>query len=386
MQKTLLTAYINPVSARLNPIRRHLSRSIMSFSSPNEVVIVSAARTPVGSFQGALKSQSAIQLGAVAAKKAIANVNLDPKLIEEVYFGNVISAGLGQSPARQVALAAGCTESTEATTINKVCASGMKAIMLAAQNIQLGHRNIMMAGGFESMSNTPYLTPRVNPAFGHFQATDSLINDGLWDVYNNFHMGHCAESTAKKYNITREDVDAHAIESYKRAEKAWASGAFDAEIAPVTVKDKKGETVVKEDEEFKSVKYDKIPSLRPAFQKDGGIVTAANASNLNDGGSAVILMSASKAQELGLKPLAKIISFADAAIAPIDFPTAPTVALPQALEKAGLKVDDISLFEINEAFSVVIRATEKILNIDPAKINVNGYVFLHCSGKNCWLT
>jgi len=231
----------------------------------------------------------------------------------------------------------------------------------------------MMAGGMESMSNTPYLMPRTNPSFGHVQATDSLLNDGLWDVYNKFHMGHCAENTARKYNLTREDADGHAIESYKRAERAWKSGAFDAEIAPVSIKDKKGgETVIKEDEEYKSVKYDKIPTLRPAFQPDGGIVTAANASNLNDGGSALVLMTAAKAEELGLKPLAKIVSYADAALAPIDFPTAPTVALPKALEKAGLKVEDISLWEINEAFSVVIRATEKILNIPAEKINVNG--------------
>ncbi|KAG8889617.1 erg10, acetyl-CoA C-acetyltransferase [Tulasnella sp. 403] len=344
----------------------------MSFNTPNEVVIVSAARTPVGSFQGALKSVSAVQLGTVAAKKALENVQLDPKLVEEVYFGNVISAGLGQSPARQLALAAGCPESTEATTINKVCASGMKAITLAAQSLQLGHRSIMMAGGFESMSNTPYLTPRINPSFGHMQATDSLINDGLWDVYNNFHMGHCAENTAQKYGLTREDADAHAIASYQRAAKAWAAGAFDAEIAPVSIKDRKGETVVKEDEEYKNVKFDKIPTLKPAFKKDGGIVTAANASNLNDGGSAVVLMTAAKAQELGIKPLAKIVSYADAAIAPIDFPTAPTVAMPLALEKAGLKVEDIALWEVNEAFSVVIRATEKILGISPDKINVNG--------------
>ncbi|KAG8860124.1 T-complex protein 1 subunit theta [Tulasnella sp. 330] len=353
-------------------IRPKFARTIMSFNKPNEVVIVSAARTPVGSFNGALKSQSAIQLGTTAAKKAMSDIQLDPKLVEEVYFGNVISAGLGQSPARQVAIAAGCGDSTEATTINKVCASGMKSIMLAAQSLQLGHRSIMMAGGMESMSNTPLLMPRTNPGFGHVQATDSLLNDGLWDVYNKFHMGLCAENTAKKYNLTREDADAHAIESYRRAERAWASGAFDAEIAPVTIKDKKGETIVKEDEEYKSVKYEKIPTLRPAFQPNGGIVTAANASNLNDGGSAMVLMTAEKAQELGLKPLAKIISYADAAIAPIDFPTAPTVAMPLALQKAGLKAEDISLWEINEAFSVVIRATEQILGIPGDKINVNG--------------
>lgn len=363
---------INRSSSSLHPLRStKFTRSIMSFNTPNEVVIVSAARTPVGSFGGQLKSLNGIQLGTVAAKKALDNIQLDPKLIEEVYFGNVISAGLGQSPARQVALAAGCPESTEATTVNKVCASGMKAITLAAQSLQLGHRSVMMAGGFESMSNAPYLLPRTNPSFGNFTTKDSLISDGLWDVYNDFHMGNCAESTARKHGLTREDADGHAIESYKRAAKAWESGAFDAEIAPVTIKDKKGETVIKVDEEYKKVIFEKIPSLKPSFDKNG-IVTAANASNLNDGGSAVILTTAAKAQELGLKPIAKIISYADAAIAPVDFPIAPTVALPLALEKAGLKVEDISLFEINEAFSVVIRATEKILNIPADKINVNG--------------
>ncbi|KDQ14613.1 hypothetical protein BOTBODRAFT_32369 [Botryobasidium botryosum FD-172 SS1] len=345
----------------------------MSFNTPHEVVIVSAARTPVGSFQGTLKSFTAPQLGVVATKAAVAAAQIAPESVEEVYFGNVLQANIGQSPARQVAIGAGLGEDTEATTINKVCASGMKAVQLAAQSIQLGHRSIMVAGGMESMSNSPYYLPRVNPAFGHVQSKDSLLVDGLWDVYNDFHMGHCAEATAKKHNITREDQDAHAIESYKRAARAWESGAFDAEIAPVSVKDKKGkETVIREDEEYKKVIYDKVPTLRPAFQPQDGTVTAANASSLNDGASALVLMSAAKAKELNLKPLAKIISFADAAIAPIDFPTAPTVALPLALEKAGLKADDISLFEINEAFSVVIRASEKILNIDPAKINVNG--------------
>jgi len=343
-----------------------------SFSTPNEVVIVSAVRTAVGSFQGALKSFSAPDLGVIAAKGALSAANVNPDVIEEVYYGNVMQANLGQSPARQVVLGAGMPTTTEATTINKVCASGLKTITLASQSIQLGHRTAMLVGGMESMSNVPYYMPRVNPAFGHVQATDGLLKDGLTDVYDDFHMGNCAESAARKHNITREDQDGHAIESYKRAARAWEAKAFDNEIVPVSIKDKKGkETLFKEDEEYKKVMFDKLPTLRPAFQKDG-TVTAANSSNLNDGASALVLMSASKAQELGLKPLARILSFADAALPPIDFPLAPSVSLPIAIERAGLKIEDISLFEINEAFSAVIRAIEKILGLDPAKVNING--------------
>ncbi|THV08635.1 thiolase [Dendrothele bispora CBS 962.96] len=336
-----------------------------------EVVIVAASRTPTGSINGALKSFKAPQLGVIALKHALASKNIDPAVVEEIYFGNVVQAGVGQSPARQVSLGAGMSTSSDATTINKVCASGMKSVMLAAQSIQLGQRSVVAAGGMESMSNAPFLIPRTNPAFGKFTTVDSLEFDGLWDTYNNQAMGCCGESAAEKHNIGRESVDQHAIESYKRAEKAWGSGAFDAEIAPVTVKGKKGDTVVREDEEYKRIIYDKVPSLKSAF-KQGGLITAANSSPLNDGASALILMSADKAKELGLTPLAKIISYADAGVEPIDFPIAPTVAMPKALEKAKLTVDDISLFEINEAFSVVVRIAEQVLKIDPAKINVNG--------------
>ncbi|KAJ7179917.1 peroxisomal 3-ketoacyl-CoA-thiolase [Mycena crocata] len=337
----------------------------------HEVVIVSASRTPVGSLNGSLKSFTATQLGTAALKHALSSKNIDPALVEELYFGNVVQAGVGQSPARQVALNAGMSVSSDATTINKVCASGMKSIMLAAQSIQLGQRSVVAAGGMESMSNAPFLIPRQNPAFGKFTAIDSLENDGLWDVYNNQAMGCCAESAAEKHSITREALDEHAIESYKRAERAWQSGAFTAEIAPLTVKGKKGDTIVKEDEEYKRVIFDKVPSLKSAF-KQGGIITAANSSTLNDGASALVLMSAEKAKELGLTPLAKVISYADAGVEPVDFPIAPTVALPKALERANLTVKDIALFEINEAFSAVVRIAEKVLSIDPAKINVNG--------------
>ncbi|KAF8231847.1 peroxisomal 3-ketoacyl-CoA-thiolase [Tricholoma matsutake] len=343
----------------------------LSRSMAHEAVIVAASRTPVGSFNGALKSFTAPQLGTIALKHALESKNIDPAVVEEVFFGNVVQAGVGQSPARQVALNAGLSSSSDATTINKVCASGLKSIILASQSIRLGDRSVVAAGGMESMSNAPFLLPRQNPTFGKFQTIDALENDGLWDAYNNFAMGNCGESAAAKYDISREAQDEHAIESYKRAERAWRAGAFDAEVVHVTVKGKKGDIVVKEDEEYKRVIFDKIPTLKSAF-KQGGTITAANSSPLNDGASALILMSAEKASELGLQPLAKVISWADAGVDPIDFPAAPTVALPQALRKANLTVDDISLFEINEAFSVVIRIVEKVLKVDPAKVNVNG--------------
>jgi len=338
----------------------------------HEVVIVAAARTPVGSINGTLKALSAPELGVIALKSAFEKSKVDPAVVEEIYFGNVVQAGVGQSPARQVALGAGMKTSSDATTINKVCASGLKSIMLAAQSISSGYKSVVVAGGMESMSNAPFLLPRQNPAFGKFETKDSLENDGLWDVYNKFSMGNCGEHAAEKHQISRESQDAHCIESYKRADRAWKAGAFDAEIAPVVIKTKKGETVVKEDEEYKRVIYEKIPTLNPSFKKNGGTITPANSSSLNDGASALILMSAEKAQELGMKPLAKIISYSDAGVDPIDFPSAPAEAIPMALKKAGLSVEDVSLFEVNEAFSVVVRIVEKVLGIDPAKINVNG--------------
>jgi acetyl-CoA C-acetyltransferase len=260
-------------------------------------------------YTGALKGFSATELGVIAAKAAISAANIPPSAIEEVYFGQVLQGGQGQAPARQVVINAGLPTETEATTVNKVCASGLKSITLAAQAIQLGHRDVMLAGGMESMSNVPYYLPRVNPVFGNVTAKDGLLLDGLWDVYNDFHMGNCAENAAKKHGITREDQDAHAIESYKRAAKAYETKAFEREIVPISIKDKKGkETIVNEDEEYKKVIYEKVPTLKPSFKTDGtGTVTAANASPLNDGASAVVLMSAAKAQELGLKPLAKIV-------------------------------------------------------------------------------
>ncbi|ORZ35356.1 thiolase [Catenaria anguillulae PL171] len=344
--------------------------STSTASLKNKVVIVSAARTPVGCFQGSLAKMTAPQLGAAAIKGAIERAGIKPSDVEEVYMGNVIAAGAGQAPTRQALIAAGCPETTEATTINKVCASGMKAIMLAAQNIALGDRSTMVAGGMESMSNIPYYAPR-NARYGHQTMLDGIVHDGLTDAYNHFHMGNCAENTAKKHNISREQMDAHAIESYKRSANAWANGVFAKEIVPVTVGSGARAQVVAEDEEYKNVKFDKIPSLRPVFDKNGS-VTAANASTLNDGASALVLMSEAKAKELGVKPLAEIVSYADAATTPIDFPIAPALAVPLALKKAGLAVKDIALWEINEAFSVVVRANEKLLNIDPSKVNVAG--------------
>ncbi|TEB30186.1 peroxisomal 3-ketoacyl-CoA-thiolase [Coprinellus micaceus] len=348
-----------------------LSTPFLARAMSNEVVIVSAARTPVGSINGSLKTLTAPQLGTIALKHALESKNIDPAVVEEVYFGNVVQAGVGQSPARQVALSSGLKSSSDATTINKVCASGMKAVILAAQSIKLGERSVVAAGGMESMSNAPFLLPRANPAFGKFTTRDSLEADGLWDVYNNFAMGNCGEHSAEKHGITRESQDNHAIESYKRSARAWQEGAFDAEVVPVTIKGKKGDTVVREDEEYKRVIFEKVPTLRSAFKKDGSI-TPANSSPLSDGASALILMSADKAKELNLTPLAKVVSWADAGVEPIDFPEAPTVALPQALEKANLTVADISLFEVNEAFSVVVRIAEKVNQLDPAKVNING--------------
>ncbi|PPQ77266.1 hypothetical protein CVT25_010848 [Psilocybe cyanescens] len=362
--------------SRLTSSSSRILTPFLARAMSNEVVIVSASRTPVGSFNGALKSFTATQLGTIALKDAIAKANVDAAVIEEVYFGNVVQAGVGQSPARQVALNAGLDITSDATTINKVCASGMKSIILAAQAIKLGDRSVVAAGGMESMSNAPFLLPRQNPVFGKFTTIDSLENDGLWDVYNNFAMGNCGESSAVKHGISRESADSHALESYARAARAWKAGAFDAELVPITIKGKKGDIVVKEDEEYKKVLPEKVPTLRSAF-KQGGIITAANSSPLSDGASALILMSASKAEELGLKPLARVISWADAGTLPIDFPEAPTKALPIALKKAGLTVEDIAQFELNEAFSVVVRVAEKVCNIDPSKININGGAVAH---------
>jgi acetyl-CoA C-acetyltransferase len=338
-----------------------------------EVVIVAATRTPIGSFGGSLASLSATQLGALVIKSAVEKSGLKPEHMQEVYMGNVLSANLGQAPATQAAIFAGLPV-LPATTINKVCASGMKAIMLGAQSIALGQNDIVVAGGMESMSNVPYYLDKARNGYrlGNGTLTDGLIKDGLWDVYNDYHMGSAAELCAAECNVSREDQDAYAIESYKRAQQAQREGKFRDEITPVELKDKKGDiTLFADDEEPNAVKFDKIPSLKPVFKKDG-TVTAANASTLNDGAAAVVLMSAEKATEMGIKPLAKIVSYADAQQAPEWFTTSPAKAIPLALHRAGLKTEQIDFFEINEAFSVVSIANNRLLSLDPAKVNVNG--------------
>ena len=339
-----------------------------------EVYIVAAVRTPMGSFGGSLSAISATQLGAIAIKGALAKINLDPNKVEEVYMGNVLQANLGQAPARQAAIFAGLPNTVPATTVNKVCASGMKAVMLAAQSIMLGDNDIVVAGGMESMSNVPFYLDKARQGYklGHQQATDGLIKDGLWDVYNDYHMGNAAELCASSCNISREDQDAFAIESYHRAQAAFEKGLFTEEIVSVEIPGRAGAvTIVAEDEEFKSVKFDKIPGLKPVFKKDG-TVTAANASTLNDGASAMVLMSEEKALALGLKPLAIIRGYADAQQAPEWFTTAPAKAIPRALAHAGITADQVDFYEINEAFSVVALANNQALELDATKVNVNG--------------
>ena len=339
----------------------------------NEVYIISAVRTPIGSFGGSLSSLSASALGAAAIKAAVKRAGITPSQVQEVFMGNVLSANIGQAPATQAAKFAGLPD-IPATTINKVCASGTKAIMFAAQSIALGENDIVIAGGMESMSNVPYYLDKARNGYrlGNGQIIDGLVKDGLWDVYNNYHMGSAAELCATECNISREDQDAFAIESYKRSQSAQANGLFKTEITPVEIKDKKGEiTLIEDDEEVFAVKFDKIPALKPVFKKDG-TVTAANASTLNDGAAALVLMSKAKADELGLKPLARILSYADAQQAPEWFTTAPSKAIPGAIVRAGIKAADVDFYEINEAFSVVSVANNRILGLDPAKVNVNG--------------
>ncbi len=338
-----------------------------------EVVIASVARTPIGSFMGSLSSVPAPKLGAVAITGALAKINLDPAQVQEVFMGNVVSAGLGQAPARQAALFAGIPNTVPCTTVNKVCSSGMKAIMLAAQTIALGDADIIVAGGMENMSAIPhYQHGRTGTKFGPITMEDGMQKDGLVDVYDQVPMGVCADACATEYEFSREEQDAYAIQSYTRAAQAWKEGKFANEVVPVEVPQRRGEPILfTEDEEYSNVKMDKIPSLRPAFTKDG-TVTAANASTINDGGAALVLMSAYKAKEMGIQPLAKIVSYADAAHEPKWFTTAPAKALPKALAKANLSLDQIDYFELNEAFSVVGLANMKILGLDNEKVNVNG--------------
>ncbi|MCH7411975.1 acetyl-CoA C-acyltransferase [Belliella sp. R4-6] len=339
-----------------------------------EVYIVSAVRTPLGSFGGKLAGLTAIELGSIAIKGALTKAGLDPKEVEEVIMGNVISANLGQAPARQAAIGAGIGYNVPCTTVNKVCSSGMKAVMFAAQSIMTGQNDVVIAGGMESMSNVPYYVPkaRFGYKYGNAEFVDGLVKDGLFEVYYKFPMGNCAENTAKEMKISREDQDNYAIQSYTRSAEAWKNGSFKDEVVPVEITGRKGEKIViDEDEEFKNVMFDKIPSLRPVFDKEG-TVTAANASTMNDGASALVLMSKEKVQELGLKPIAKIRGFADAAQDPMWFTTAPALAIPKAIKNAGLTENDVDFYEINEAFAAVAIANQKQLNLDNDKLNVFG--------------
>ncbi|XP_035685832.1 acetyl-CoA acetyltransferase, mitochondrial-like [Branchiostoma floridae] len=348
------------------------ARWFSQVSGLNEVVIVSATRTPVGSFRSSLASVPAPQLGAIAIKSAIEKAGIPAEEVKEVYMGNVLQAGEKQAPARQAALGAGLPLATPCTTINKVCASGMKSIMLAAQSLMCGHQDVMVAGGMESMSNVPFIMAREAPAYGGLKLEDLIVHDGLTDVYNKFHMGNCAENTAKNLKISREDQDEFAISSYKRSQAAAANGILAKEITPVEVPQKRGPGVtVAEDEEYRKVKFDKVPSLRPVFVKDG-TVTAANASTLNDGAAALVIMTSEAASRLGVTPLARIVGFADAAVAPIDFPIAPSPAVEKLLKQTGVSKDDVTMWEINEAFSAVVLANIKLLDLDPAKVNING--------------
>ncbi|MCZ4410510.1 acetyl-CoA C-acyltransferase [Cryomorphaceae bacterium 1068] len=358
-----------------------------------EVYIVSAVRTPIGSFNGSLSSVSATKLGSTAIKGALSKINLSPSEVDEVLMGSVLQAGLGQAPARQAAMFADIGDQVPCTTVNKVCASGMKAISQGAQAIMLGDADVVVAGGMESMSRVPHYLPgsRMGTKLGNITMLDGMVFDGLTDVYDQKHMGTCGDLCAKEYDITREDQDNFAIQSYERSAKAWKEGKFADEVVPVAVPQRKGDPiVVSEDEEYKNVRMEKIPALRPVFTKDG-TVTAANASTLNDGAAAVILMSKEKAEALGVKPIAKIVSYADAAREPQWFTMAPSKAIPKALKKAGLENSDIDFWELNEAFSVVALANMKELGLNPEKVDVNGGAVslghpLGCSGARIIVT
>lgn len=339
-----------------------------------EVFIVAAARTPIGSFGGTLAGFTATQLGSIAIKGSLERSGIDPGLVDEVLFGNVVSAGLGQAPARQAAIGAGIGFNVPCTTINKVCASGMKSVMLGAQSIMLGINDVVVTGGMESMSNIPYYIPkaRYGYKYGHGQLIDGLMHDGLWEVYNNFAMGNCADHTAKEMKISREEQDEFAINSYKRAAKSTEEGKFKNEIIPVPIPQRKGEPIMMDkDEEYTNVMFDKIPTLKPVFSKEG-TVTAANASTINDGAVAIILVSGKKLKELGLQAIAKIRGFGDAAQEPLWFTTAPALAIPKAMKHAGVSKSDVDFYEINEAFAAVAIANNRELGLDPSKVNVFG--------------
>lgn len=345
----------------------------VSKNSLNEVVIVSAVRTPLGSFKGTLSPLSASELGAIAIKAAVKRAGIPKAEIKEVYMGNTCSAGVGQGPARQACISAGLPESTICTTINKVCSSGMKAVMCAAQGLQTGIEDVMVAGGMESLSNVPFYLPRGEMTYGGMQLIDGVLRDGFLDYFNNIHMGDCAENIAKKLNISRAAQDEYAMTSYRRAAAAYEAGIFTDELVPVNVPQKKGNPIlVTEDEEYKKVDYEKLVRLLPAFQDKNGSVTAGNASPLGDGAAALVLMTAEAAKRLKVKPLARIIDFTDAERDPIDFTITPAIAIPKLLNRTGMNKNDIALWEINEAFSAVAVANQMLLGLDPSKMNIHG--------------
>lgn len=352
--------------------KRLLSNSGVRLSSVKDVVVVSGVRTPIGSFLGALAPLSGVQLGSMAIVAAMERAGITPDQVDEVYMGNVVSAGMQPAPAKQASLAAGVPVTVPCTTINKVCASGLKSIMMASQSLALGHNETMVAGGMESMSNIPYILQRGSMSYGGMTLHDGILWDALIDPRYKFHMGNCAENTAKKVGISREEQDDYTIHSYTAAANCWKDGTLAKEVVPVTIKGKKGDTVVSEDEEYKRIKVEKVKTLRTAFMKEGGTVTAANASSINDGASACILMTADKAKELGKTPLARIVGYGDAALDPIDFPLAPIDAMKKVLKNTGLSVADIDQWEINEAFAVVVLACAKSLGLDMAKVNPQG--------------
>ncbi|KAJ4360673.1 uncharacterized protein N0V89_001240 [Didymosphaeria variabile] len=362
---------------RLASIQRQFSSSAQQKKEVRDAYILSASRTPTGVFNGAFTTVSATQLGATAIKSALEKSKVPISSIDAVYMGNVLSAGVGQAPARQAAIFAGLPTNIEATTVNKVCASGLKAVNLAAQSIELGQAEAQIAGGFENMTRVPYYLNRASqqPPFGHQQLQDGLIGDGLWDVYNQIHMGNCAENTVKKYDLSRDEQDEFAILTYKRAQAAWKEGLFKDEVAPVTVKSRKGEVIVSEDEGYNKLKLEKVPTLKPAFVRDGsGSVTAANSSAFSDGGSALVLGSKEIAQQYGKdsRVLAKIVTYADAAMDPIDFPVAPAAVVEKLLQQSGLSKSDIAIWEFNEAFAAVIKANAKILGLGVDNVNPRG--------------
>ena len=345
-----------------------------STSVGQDVVIVGAARTPMGGFRGSLSSFSAPQLGSLAITAALERAKCPKDAVDEVYMGAVLQGGMGQAPDRQAALFSGLPSSVPCTAVNKVCASGMKSIMQAAQSLQLGQNSVMVAGGMESMSNVPYYMTRGDTPYGGVAMRDGLVADGLTDVYNKFHMGNCGENTAKKLGISREEQDEYGVNSYKRAAAAYREGNIKEELVEVEVKGKRGKpsTFVTEDEEYKKVNFDKFSKLATVFQREGGTVTAGNASTLSDGAAATVLMTAEAAERLGCKPLARIVGYSDGATEPIDFPIAPKFATDKLLQQTGVSVGDVDLWEVNEAFSVVVLANMKLSELDPAKVNIHG--------------